>query len=281
MKSKLVTSTLILGLMTCEAWSSRERERALVERTGGSEVSLHSELANIEQELRDKLGITDADETDTVATGLFRSIKRIRSLLPRVGQAGSSDTTRWFTDMVGLTGEQPTLSQERQYIVIAQTPLPMPDTENMDVLVEWAVVQEEQTIRASLPITNPGLKAAIAADVNDETAVVMAILLRVFDKGRGVEMDGVIDRGGLDEEELQEFEARPPARQTLQHAVPEEKKSAMNLLQTMQTLSMINAGISPTEDVVANTGGITITSGDIANAINRAVDLLYVPTESS
>jgi hypothetical protein len=32
MKSKLVTSTLILGLIACEAWSSREGERALVER---------------------------------------------------------------------------------------------------------------------------------------------------------------------------------------------------------------------------------------------------------
>jgi hypothetical protein len=29
MKSKLVTSTLILGLIACEAWSSRERERVL------------------------------------------------------------------------------------------------------------------------------------------------------------------------------------------------------------------------------------------------------------
>ncbi|MDR1333108.1 MAG: hypothetical protein LBJ69_01760 [Holosporales bacterium] len=37
MKSKLLTSTLILGLIACEAWSSRERERevkSLVERTG-------------------------------------------------------------------------------------------------------------------------------------------------------------------------------------------------------------------------------------------------------
>jgi hypothetical protein len=30
MKSKLVTSTLILGLIACEAWSSRERERLRV-----------------------------------------------------------------------------------------------------------------------------------------------------------------------------------------------------------------------------------------------------------
>ncbi|MDR1333258.1 MAG: hypothetical protein LBJ69_02530 [Holosporales bacterium] len=60
MKSKLVTSTLILGLIACEAWSSREREvkSPLVERAVpqvgtvfGRLEALHEELTDTEQRI--------------------------------------------------------------------------------------------------------------------------------------------------------------------------------------------------------------------------------------
>ncbi|MDR1333379.1 MAG: hypothetical protein LBJ69_03180 [Holosporales bacterium] len=80
MKSKLVTSTLILGLIACEAWSSRERESLVVSRGGiprtliqenkelmGETEALESELAELISALSGESG--DAGNEDEGGTG--------------------------------------------------------------------------------------------------------------------------------------------------------------------------------------------------------------------
>ncbi|MDR1333065.1 MAG: hypothetical protein LBJ69_01525 [Holosporales bacterium] len=71
MKSKLVTSTLILGLMACEAWSSRERESPVVERAGGDdpveEVAVPPRVSTVFTRLEDLQAKADEIQSELQA----------------------------------------------------------------------------------------------------------------------------------------------------------------------------------------------------------------------